>query len=144
MTCRVAALLGALIGSACVEPTVPVSNRSVEFTAERDTYMPGESVVVRLVNRSGTAIAHSMCFAFLELERLDDSAWISVKADLGPGNAACDLVLYHLPPAGQVQGTAYLPRNLPEGRYRLSTTVEAPRHRLTLVTQGFTVGRMPD
>ncbi len=101
-------------------------------------YSAGDTVKVEL--RAGLrTVGYNLCFAFLGLERLDEVGWESVPIGSPGKYVACPAIQHLLKPFGRATGTAYLPRDLESGTYRITHEVEVADDRVPLESNVFTV-----
>lgn len=132
------ALLVLTIG--CTGATEPRQVPGLDVVTEATAYEAGDRVAVQLSNRTDQQIGHNLCFAFLTLERRTGTRWTPADVSLAPGpNTACIGPLYRLAPGEAAEGAAYLPLDLPPGRYRLLANVEIARQALEIATNAFSV-----
>src|SRR5688572_19659501 len=95
---------------------------SVSFEVSPGVVQPGDSVMVRLENRSADDISSNTCFT--SLERLDGVEWTVVNTTFGHGqDAICTLGLHITDPGTASTFRAVVPADLAAGTYRLRTTV---------------------
>jgi hypothetical protein len=136
-------VLSALIvaGSACAGSRLidPGPGKRVEATLTQDAYLSGGLVDITIKNLSDVPLQYPLGFCKIELEREENSAWLTVLIPDG-----CPLALAFLGP-GQAVGQAYrLPTGIPSGTYRLSMPMPVPKSATApeprLTTPSFRVG----
>lgn len=104
------------------------------LTTEKESHSPGESVTLKLTNRSLAPLGYNLCGVQLRAlggGRIDDSDGVGV----------CTLILNRLEGGRWVTSKARpLPGGLPAGRYFYRTSIEGPDAPLTdLESNTFTV-----
>lgn len=130
-------LMVALSACDASDPSTPLS---LSFQTSAVFFSPGSEVNSQLENNSDRAIEYNICFAFLHLEQQNNDGWTPVAIGLGPDeNAACTAQLNSLPAGDTAETTAYLPSDLDQGTYRLTTEVEVSGERRRIVTNSFEV-----
>ena len=118
----------------------PSISDEVTLRTDSQTYAPGGRPKITLVNGSDSEVGYNLCFAFLELERLDGGTWKKVSKSLGPGgNVDCTAELRLLAPGAMATGQPYLPSDLEPGTYRLVHKAEINRERTEVATNAFEV-----
>ena len=127
------ALLGACVQLMATDPEAS----GVEFVVDSSTFVAGDTVSARLVTRSGSAVGYNLCPT--ELQRLTAGGWVRSEEQL----IICTMELRTLPPGEAVPYRRAVSASLPEGQYRLRTSVEAPLggEWITLTTEPFTLTR---
>jgi hypothetical protein len=114
--------------------------RGVVSRTDSAQYAAGDRPTVTLENHSPTSVGYNLCFAFLELDRLEAETWKLLSVDLGPGgNVDCQAFLAMLQPGMIDSGRLYLPDDLPRGRYRLVHNVTIGDARQRIATNEFDV-----
>jgi hypothetical protein len=69
-----------------------------------------------------------------------NGAWVNTHADLAPAPLnACTTPLWIMHPGKFSMDSAYLPKDLASGTYRIAATVEIADTRREVTTAGFTV-----
>lgn len=107
---------------------------TVTFTAHKASYAPGDTATATLNNGSNQTVKYNLCLS--HLERKADTGWVFA----GPG-VTCHAIAQVLPPGERERYRLTLADslNLPQGPYRLATSVEMGGELVSLQTQPFDV-----
>lgn len=134
----VAVLFTCALSGACTPlvATGPAATE-VEFVVSSSTFVAGDTVSARLVNRSDAAVGFNLCSTVLE--HLTPEGWVRSEEQL----IICTMELRSLPPGEAAPYRRPVSASLPEGQYRLRTSVEAPLggEWVTLTTEPFMLTR---
>jgi hypothetical protein len=113
----VAAACALVLATGCktTDLTDPGPGRRVEVTLAQQSYVAGQSVDIVIRNLSGLTLRYPYGFCTMDLEREENSGWVTVASPDG-----CTFVLGFLGPRRSVQETYPLPTSISSGTYRLS------------------------
>jgi hypothetical protein len=125
---------------ACTDdPFSPESGREkITFTVLRNTFVPGDTIVATLVNRSDRDVGYNLCLAELDLQT--PSGWQRIQRHLP--DAFCTLVLLVLAPGQSAHLTQPVREEFPAGLYRFRAEVEWPlgeNQRFMVTTGSFAI-----
>lgn len=116
-------LAACLLGLSChsvLGPSEALSRKADDliFSTDRISYIAGDSVVLRLENRSDITFSYNLCGTGLERETTNGS-WVPV-----PAERTCTLSLKRISPGGTADYTLQLPWDTLTGQHRFWTEVE--------------------
>lgn len=102
--------------SVAVETATP---ENVTLSVDAARYAPGDTVELRLDNRTDDRVGYNLCTS--ALERREGGEWVNV-----PSDRVCTMELRLLSAGDRATYPLVLERGLPSGTYRASTVVELP------------------
>lgn len=121
------------------DPFSPESGREkITFTVLGSAFVPGDTIIATLVNRSDREVGYNLCLA--ELDRQTASGWQHIQRHLP--DEFCTLILLILAPGESAHLTQAVREEFPAGLYRFRVEVEWPlgeNQRFMVATGSFAI-----